>query len=95
MNDIANSGTLNIATLAISLVGVVVALVAWFFINRASVRANQQVELLEALLEQEKRQTVLLRRLCDANEPEAQAPAATPAATQDDDGGFVHLVAER
>lgn len=93
MNDIVNSGALNIATLAISLVGVVVALVAWFFINRASVRANQQVELLEALLEQEKRQTVLLRRLCDANE--AQAPAATPAATQDDDDGFVHLVAER
>ncbi|ELY4157519.1 YebO family protein [Cronobacter turicensis] len=92
MNDIVNSGALNVASLAISLFG---ALVAWFFINRASVRANQQVELLEALLEQEKRQTALLRRLCDANEPEAQTPAATPAATQDDDDGFVRLVAER
>ncbi|WP_426712981.1 YebO family protein [Cronobacter muytjensii] len=93
MNDIVNSGALNFVSLAMSLAGIIVALVAWFFINRASVRANQQVELLEALLEQEKRQTVLLRRLCDANEPEA--PSAAPAATQDDDDGFVRLVAER
>ncbi|EOY5420556.1 YebO family protein [Cronobacter dublinensis] len=95
MNDIVNSGALNFASLAISLVGVVVALVAWFFINRASVRASQQVALLEALLEQEKRQTALLRRLCGANEPQDEAPAAAPAATQDDDDGFVRLVAER
>ncbi|ALB67118.1 FIG00554161: hypothetical protein [Cronobacter dublinensis 1210] len=95
MNDIVNSGALNFASLAISLVGVVVALVAWFFINRASVRASQQVALLEALLEQEKRQTALLRRLCNANEPQDETPAAAPAATQDDDDGFVRLVAER
>ncbi|EPT6997245.1 YebO family protein [Cronobacter sakazakii] len=95
MNDIINSGALNFSSLAISLFGAIVALVAWFFINRASVRANQQVELLEALLEQEKRQTALLRRLCEANEPEAQTPAASAGATQDNDDGFVRLVAER
>ncbi|ELY4598933.1 YebO family protein [Cronobacter malonaticus] len=95
MNDMINSGALNFASLAISLFGAIVALVAWFFINRASVRANQQIELLEALLEQEKRQTALLRRLCDANEPEAPAPSDAPVATQDDDDGFVRLVAER
>ncbi|EGT4370473.1 YebO family protein [Cronobacter malonaticus] len=95
MNDIINSGALNFASLAISLFGAIVALVAWFFINRASVRANQQIELLEALLEQEKRQTALLRRLCDANEPEVPALSDAPVATQDDDDGFVRLVAER
>ncbi|MGQ7173303.1 YebO family protein, partial [Escherichia sp. R-CC3] len=40
------------------------------FINRASSRTNEQIELLEALLDQQKRQNALLRRLCEANEPE-------------------------
>lgn len=30
-------------------IGVIIGLVAWFFLNRASVRANRQVELLESI----------------------------------------------
>ncbi|WP_313109249.1 YebO family protein [Atlantibacter sp.] len=94
MNDMMNSGALNIASLAFSLVILVVGLVAWFFVNRASVKANQQIALLEAILEQQKRQTVLLRRICEANEPEEEAVEA-PAAKPQEDDGFIRLVAER
>ncbi len=95
MNDMINSGALNLASMAFSLLVLVVGLVVWFFVNRASVKANEQIALLEALLEQQKRQTALLRRICEANEPEAQ-PEETPAQPQkDDDDGFIRLVAER
>lgn len=30
-------------------IGVIIGLVVWFFLNRASVRANRQVELLESI----------------------------------------------
>ena len=94
MNEIMNSGAVNIVALAISLAVAAVGLVVWFFVNRASVRANQQIELLEALLEQQKRQNALLRRLCEANEPDtaAASPAVAQQSTDDD---FVRLVAER
>ncbi|MEB7923559.1 YebO family protein [Atlantibacter hermannii] len=94
MNDMINSGALNIASLAVSLVILVVGLIAWFFVNRASVKANEQIALLEALLDQQKRQTVLLRRICEANEPEPETAEAPVEKTQDDDG-LIRLVAER
>ena len=54
------------------------------------------IELLEALLDQQKRQNALLRRLCEANEPEEKASAKDAVAednTEQDD--FIRLVAER
>ena len=55
MNELAAStGPLfNYGVLAII---VVVAFIAWFFVNRASVRASEQLQLLEALLEEQKKQ---------------------------------------
>ncbi|WP_417639035.1 YebO family protein, partial [Klebsiella pneumoniae] len=73
MGELLNSGLLSIASLVMSLVVLVVGLVLWFFVNRASSRTNEQIELLEALLDQQKRQNALLRRLCEANEPEEKA----------------------
>ncbi|HFY0757071.1 TPA: YebO family protein, partial [Salmonella enterica subsp. enterica serovar Typhimurium] len=70
MNDVLNSGAFSLASLIVSMVVLVVGLALWFFVNRASSRANEQIELLEALLDQQKRQNALLRRLCEANEPE-------------------------
>lgn len=70
MNEVVNSGVLNFASLIVSVGVLIVGLVLWFFINRASSRTNEQIELLEALLDQQKRQNALLRRLCEANEPE-------------------------
>lgn len=93
MNDMINSGAMNLASMAFSLLILVVGLVVWFFVNRASVKANEQIAVLEAILEQQKRQTALLRRICEANEPEEKSVDA-PAETQEDDG-FIRLVAER
>ena len=94
MNEVLNSGALGLASLAVSVVILVVGLVLWFFVNRASSRTNEQIELLEALLDQQKRQNALLRRLCEANEPEKAAePTALPIKDEDDD--IIRLVAER
>jgi flagellar motor component MotA len=97
MVDLMNSGMLNVASLAISLLVLVIGLALWFFVNRASSRANEQIELLEALLDQQKRQNALLRRLCEANEPEKEAPAKSVEQTQAQEGDdeFIRLVAER
>lgn len=103
MNEVINSGVLNIASLIVSVVVLLVGLVLWFFINRASSRTNEQIELLEALLDQQKRQTALLRRLCEANEPEKEAPSelvvspvsVSVAEKDKSDDDFIRLVAER
>ncbi|CAM8071018.1 MULTISPECIES: YebO family protein [Enterobacter] len=96
MGELLNSGLLNIASLMISLVVLLVGLVIWFFVNRASSRTNEQIELLEALLDQQKRQNALLRRLCEANEPEEKSvPKDAVAEEMKDEDDFIRLVAER
>lgn len=96
MGELLNSGLLNLASLAISLVVLVAGLVMWFFVNRASSRTNEQIELLEALLDQQKRQTALLRRLCEANEPEEkETPKDAVVTEKEDEDDFIRLVAER
>ena len=94
MGELMNSGLLNLASLMVSLVILVAGLVIWFFVNRASSRTNEQIELLEALLDQQKRQTALLRRLCEANEPEKDEPEKAVNVQADGDD-FIRLVAER
>ena len=96
MGELLNSGLLNMASLMISLVVLLVGLVIWFFVNRASSRTNEQIELLEALLDQQKRQHALLRRLCEAHEPEEKdAPKDAVAEDNKDEDDFIRLVAER
>lgn len=97
MVDLMNAGMVNLASLAVSLLVLVVGLVLWFFVNRASSRTNEQIELLEALLDQQKRQNALLRRLCEANEPEKEEPvkAVEQAEVQEEGDDFIRLVAER
>lgn len=92
MSNLMNSGAFSVVFLLLVLAIPVLALLVWFFVNRASVRANEQVALLEELLEQQKQQTQLLRKLCNGNEP-------TPPDYRDDelndDLAFIQLVAER
>ncbi|WES66540.1 YebO family protein [Superficieibacter sp. HKU1] len=95
MNDLMSTGALNLASLLVSLVILVVGLVLWFFVNRASSRTSEQIELLEALLDQQKRQNALLRRLCEANEPEKPAAVAQPEKPEAEEDDFIRLVAER
>ncbi|WP_264779123.1 YebO family protein, partial [Escherichia fergusonii] len=47
MNEVLNSGVLNFASLIVSVVVLVIGLVLWFFVNRASSRTNEQIELLK------------------------------------------------
>lgn len=95
MNEVVNAGILNFASLVVSVVVLVLGLVLWFFVNRASSRTHEQIALLEALLDQQKRQNALLRRLCEASEPAKSADA--PASDNDNnaDDGIIRLVAER
>ncbi|QGV94524.1 hypothetical protein EAO28_25550 [Klebsiella pneumoniae] len=73
-----------------------VGLLLWFFVNRASSRANEQIELLQALLDQQKRQNALLRRLCEANAPEKEDVAEpTVAGKAKGEDEFIRPVAER
>jgi hypothetical protein len=72
-----------------------VGLLLWFFVNRASSRANEQIELLQALLDQQKRQNALLRRLCEANAPEKDVAEPTVAGKAKGEDEFIRLVAER
>ncbi|HEY4438679.1 MULTISPECIES: YebO family protein [Lelliottia] len=96
MGELLNSGLLNVASLAISLIVMIIGLALWFFVNRASSRTDEQIELLEALLDQQKRQNALLRRLCEANEPEEkEAPKAAAEVVNEDEDDFIRLVAER
>ncbi|MFZ3387761.1 YebO family protein [Buttiauxella gaviniae] len=95
MNELS-VGALNIVSLTVSLVVLVIGLVMWFFVNRASSRTSEQIELLEELLDQQKRQTALLRRLCEANEPEVVKEAPEVAKEDDEvEDDFIRLVAER
>lgn len=96
MSELLSPGIVNLASLVLSIVLLLVGLLLWFFVNRASSRANEQIALLQALLDQQKRQNALLRRLCEANEPEKEE-AAEPSAVEKgkDDDDFIRLVAER
>jgi hypothetical protein len=96
MGELVSTGLLSVASLAVSAIVMVIGLILWFFVNRASSRTNEQIELLEALLDQQKRQNALLRRLCEANEPDVkETPDASVAEAKDDDDDFIRLVAER
>lgn len=79
MSELLNPGILNLASLAVSVALLLVGLLLWFFVNRASSRANEQIELLQALLDQQKRQNALLRRLCEANAPEKRTWPSRPS----------------
>lgn len=50
----------------------------WFLVNRASVRANEQIRLLQEIAEQQRQQTALLKRM-------AHRAGADGAAAADDD----------
>lgn len=86
--------TMNFTHLAFAFIVLLVGFIGWYFVNRASVRASEQIALLQALLEQQKRQNVLLRKLCDANAPVVKLPVAQ-CTESDDSEDFVKLVAER
>lgn len=65
---LGSSGGLS---LALSLLSALLLLVVWFMVNRASVRANEQIRLLTEIAEQQRRQTELLTQLAGRGGAEA------------------------
>lgn len=56
-------GQNSLASLALYALSALLFLWIWFFVSRASVRANQQIELLREIVEQQRQQTELLKTL--------------------------------
>lgn len=98
MNDFS-VGTGPFVLPALVAVAVIFALIIWFFINRASVRANDRVHLLEALLREQKKQNALLKRLIEMNLPpepvEQEVSEEVPAAAESEENGYLKFVPER
>lgn len=93
MYDIMNN-TQGLTSTALIMLLVVIGLVVWFFVNRASVRANQQIALLEALLDAQKQQNALLRKLTENAEASAPAEAEETAEEKEEDA-FIRMIPER
>ncbi len=88
MDEIINAA--GVSGLAVMLL-VVVILFVWFYVSRASARNAQQMALLQALLEEKKKQTELLCAIRAAmpgaqHQPQDEAPV---------DKSMIHLIPER
>ncbi|MFK3839886.1 MULTISPECIES: YebO family protein [Serratia] len=70
-------GLNGLVSLAIAGLALVVGLWVWFLVNRASVRANEQIRLLQDIAEQQRQQTALLKSLAQS--------ARGESVTDDDD----------
>ncbi|MFT4465420.1 MAG: YebO family protein [Sodalis sp. (in: enterobacteria)] len=89
MNELGVN-SLNIAIAVASVAVFVIVLVVWFFLSRASVKANEQIALLTELLEQQKQQTELLARLTRGESPNPASPPVPGESTM-----FKDFIAER
>lgn len=89
MSDFSNDPAL---LLNYALVGVLflLGLFIWFFVNRSSVRASEQIHLLEQLLEEQKQQNRLLRQWVDEKQGKV-SEVAEPEEEED----IIRLIPER
>ncbi|WP_313375320.1 YebO family protein [Pantoea sp. CTOTU50773] len=88
MNELA-ANTSPLFSYGVLAIIIVVALIAWFFVNRASMRASEQIRLLEALLEEQKKQNALLRRLAESQRVEQETPET------EEPREFIRMIPER
>lgn len=77
MFDLANGPT-GLISIVVLVLAVLLGLWVWFIVNRASVRANEQIQLLQDIAEQQRQQTALLKSL-------VQSARGEQAAMDDDD----------
>ncbi len=84
-------GAIGIASLLFWLLSALLLLLVWFVVNRASVRANEQIHLLREIAEQQRRQSELLQILVE------QAIGQEPGEVRDlkNDLGFKDFIPER
>lgn len=81
MFDLA-MGQSSLASLVLCVLFVLLFLLLWFVVNRASVRANQQIQLLQEIADQQRQQTELLKILA------GQVEGQTSAESMDDDSAL-------
>ncbi|PQL02758.1 hypothetical protein CG435_04350 [Pantoea ananatis] len=90
MNELAaNAGP--VVSFGVMGIVLILALMLWFYVNRASVRANEQIALLASLLEEQKKQNALLKRLIERQTGAAEQKAEEQAESND----FIRLIPER
>ncbi|MEI7369277.1 YebO family protein [Pectobacterium colocasium] len=75
---------MNILEVVFVLLVVLLAALIWFFVNRASVRANEQVKLLQEIVEQQRQQLALLKKLLPQNAEKSEPEALTADFERDD-----------
>lgn len=73
-------GPSGLISIAVVILSVLLGLWVWFLVNRASVRADEQIRLLQEIAEQQRQQTALLKTL-------VQSARGEPAPNDDDDLG--------
>ncbi|UYA60222.1 YebO [Pectobacterium sp. F1-1] len=75
---------MNILEVVFVLLVVLLAALIWFFVNRASVRANEQVKLLQEIVEQQRQQLALLKKLLPQNAEKSEPETLTAELERDD-----------
>ncbi|WP_431222038.1 YebO family protein [Serratia sp. L9] len=56
-------GLTGLISVAVVVLAALFGLWIWFLVNRASVRANEQIQLLQEIAEQQRQQTALLKAM--------------------------------
>ncbi|MFJ5338425.1 YebO family protein [Pectobacterium sp. CHL-2024] len=75
---------MNILEVVFVLLIVLLAVLVWFFVNRASVRANEQVKLLQEIVEQQRQQLALLKKLLPQNAEKSEPETLAAERDRDD-----------
>lgn len=75
---------MNILEVVFVLLIVLLAALVWFFVNRASVRANEQVKLLQEVVEQQRQQLALLKKLLPQNAEKSEPETLAAERDRDD-----------
>ncbi|WP_425428630.1 YebO family protein [Brenneria roseae] len=88
---------MNILEMVFIALVVVLVMLVWFFINRASVRANEQIKLLHEIVEQQRQQLTLLNMLVpqEVREEKAEDADALQIQERDDVLAFKNVIPER
>lgn len=67
-------GPSGLISIAVVILSVLFGLWVWFLVNRASVRADEQIRLLQEIAEQQRLQTALLKTLAKSARSGEQDP---------------------
>ncbi|EKN3346533.1 YebO family protein [Yersinia ruckeri] len=79
----------GVASIGVSLLMIILFLIVWFFVSRASVRANEQVQLLREIVEQQKQQIELLNVLLRNTQGDSQGASDSDMVDALDFKGFI------